>query len=148
MIYRDSDLPPDVDRSIVIACITGWVHGLDRETGDIRWARELDDRGTVHVAFRYGVLACSAEAAKISRLDYLSGEPLWLATTTGAGPATIVIEQDCIVCAKGGWVDCFDHDGRRIWARHINKGRGAGGVTLALPGNVAQAPDLHRHPTR
>jgi len=144
MIYRDGDLPPDVDRSIVIACMVGWVHGIDRATGAIRWAYDLDSRGNVHVAFRYGVLALSGNADELTRLDYQTGARVWRSPTTDRGPATIVVEQDYIVCAKGSWVECFDHHGHRLWSQRINQGRGTGGISLALPGNVAQAPDLDR----
>jgi outer membrane protein assembly factor BamB len=144
MIYRDGDLPPDVDRSIIVACMSGWVHGLDRATGEVRWMTDLDARGNVNVAFRYGLLVCSANVDELVRLDYLTGAVMWKAQTLESGPAAIVIEQDCVICAKGSWVENYDHQGRRRWGQRVNQGRGTTGITLALPGNVAQGPDLMR----
>ncbi|MBE7450674.1 MAG: PQQ-binding-like beta-propeller repeat protein [Kofleriaceae bacterium] len=148
MTYRENaHLPPEVDRSILVTCISGCVYGLDRATGAFRWGVDLDSRGPVSIGFRHDVLVVSASVHELTRLDYATGAVIWKAPTTGAGRATIVVESDCIVCAKGRYVDCFELDGRRRWSQTV-QGHGEGAIALAFPGNVVQADGTWEKPRR
>jgi outer membrane protein assembly factor BamB len=138
--YREATLEPEADRSILVVGIGGRVIALDRATGTTRWSTRLvpGDDAEVYVALRYGVLAVSAFRARIFVLDYQTGEPRWTAQTSSSGRATIVIEPDLIVCAKGGEIDCWDHEGRHLWTRGVPD-ETPSRAALAFPGNVAQA---------
>jgi outer membrane protein assembly factor BamB len=142
MTYREQEMPAEADRSILVIAINGRVRGLDRFNGALRWANDLFEGGTgpVHVAFRYGVLVVSAGGKQVFRLDYTTGATLWSAPTRSEGRATIVIEPDLIVIAKGGYIDAFSHAGQHYWQQPLT-GLGTGRIALAFPGNVAQADD-------
>ena len=45
---------------------------------------------------------------------------------------------DLIVVGKSGYLDGYDHGGRRLWSQSLS-GRGTGRLALGFPGNVAQA---------
>ena len=140
--YRDGVAGSEADRSVLVVALGGNVLGLDRMTGAVRWTNSLPGGGSheVFVALRYGVLAVSAWGSKVFRLDYLTGATLWAADTTGSGRATIVVEHDLIVVGKSGYLDGYDHGGRRLWSQSLS-GKGTGRLALGFPGNVAQADD-------
>jgi|JI10StandDraft_1071094.scaffolds.fasta_scaffold118479_2 outer membrane protein assembly factor BamB len=140
--YRGAVVGSEVDCSVVVVALRGAVVGLERATGQIRWDNELVGGGGAEVAigFRYGVLAVSAAGGLLYRLDYLTGATLWHSPTTSAGRATILVEHDLIIVGKGGYLDAFDHGGRRVWQQKL-AGKGMGRLALAVPGNVAQADD-------
>lgn len=142
MAYREQELPPEADRSILLVGLNGVVVGLDRETGTKRWENQLPGggTGTVFIAQRYGLLIVSASRERVYRLDYRTGKTVWTKNTSSAGRATIVVESDLIVVAKGGYVDAFDHDGAALWRQPL-RGKGLGRVALGFPGNLAQADD-------
>jgi outer membrane protein assembly factor BamB len=139
MTYREQEMRAEADRSILVVATGGSVRGLHRFTGDVRWANDLPagGLGEVYIAFRYGVLAVSASGNQLFRLDYATGATLWSTPTQSTGRATIVIEPDVIVVAKGGCVDAFSHAGQHYWSQPLT-GLGFGGVALAFPGNVAR----------
>lgn len=140
--YREQVAGTEADRSVVVVALSGRVLGLERTTGQIRWENTLPGGGygEVYLAFRYGVLVVSATRDAVYRLDYLTGQTLWAAETSRSGRASILVEPDLIFVGKGGYVDAFDHHGRRYWTQPL-EGRGTGGLALALPGNIAQADD-------
>lgn len=143
MTYR---APPEVlepDRSVLVVGTNGRVCGVDRATGSILWNSDLPkgSYGEVFIAIGYGVVIASADGAMIFCLDYLTGAERWRSPTTAGGRATIVMEPDQIVCAKGGYIDCFDPDGHHLWSQPL-RGFGVGRVSLGLPGNVAQADGI------
>ena len=140
--YREQVAGTEADRSVIVVALSGTVVGLDRLSGHIRWENNLPGggMGEVFLGFRYGVLAVSARGDDLFRLDYLTGQTLWRASTTGSGRATILVEPDMIIVGKGGYLDAFDHHGRRGWQQRLS-GRGVGGIAIALPGNVAQSDE-------
>jgi len=142
MPYREGEALVEADRSILVVGISGHVLGLERATGAIRWRNNLKGGGSAEVflGFRFGVLVVSAAGDAVFRLDYQTGATLWSAETQASGRASIVIEPDLIVVAKGGYLDAFDHDGRKLWGQPLS-GMGTGRVALGFPGNVAQADD-------
>jgi glucose dehydrogenase len=138
MSYRQQDPPPEFDRSILLVGLNGQLFALDRESGEIRWENQLGrSGGDVFVAMRYGLVVASPPTSTIYCVDYATGETLWQAETTSAGQTTILIEPDCIVVGKAGYLDCFDHDGGKLWDQPL-EGKGIGAVALAFPGNIAQ----------
>jgi hypothetical protein len=141
MSHRQGGVPLESDRSILVLGVSGACLGLSRATGEVTWRNILSrgGGGEVSVAFRFGVVAVSAAGHALFRLDYRTGDTLWQAETSGGGRATIVVEPELIVVAKGGYVDAFGHDGSRHWRQPL-KGIGEGRMALAFPGNVAQ-PD-------
>jgi hypothetical protein len=78
-------------------------------------------------------------------LDCLIGVERWRQPTHSSGSETIVIEPDHIVCAKGGYVDCFAPSGAPLWSQPLS-GYGLGRSALGYPGNVAQADDRGEQP--
>jgi hypothetical protein len=142
MTYREQEIPPEADRSVLVVGLNGKVFGIHRDTGELVWTNKMPGGGMeeVFIALRYGVLVVSASGKRIFRLDYYTGKTLWEVTTTASGRATIVVEHDCIVVAKGGYIDCFEHEGKRRWKQPL-KGMGLGRVAMGFPGNVAQADD-------
>jgi outer membrane protein assembly factor BamB len=138
MSYREGEAIVESTRDILVVGLAGKVIGLDRRGGEIRWTRVLQSLGGVFVALRHGLLVVSGNASSVHRLDYLSGEVVWSKPTTANGRATILIETDVVIVAKGGYLDAFAHDGAPLWKQEL-KGMGIDAATLALPGNIAQA---------
>ena len=138
--------PRAEDRSILVVALNGQVVGVDRQTGEIRWKQGTDGGsggiGEVFVAMSHGLLLVSGHDAMLVSLDYATGAIKWRGHTYSTGRATILVERDVIVCAKGGYLDCFGHGGMKLWTQPLS-GLGQGRVTLGFPGNVAQA-DSHR----
>src|SRR5688572_26834054 len=100
MTYRQSEAPPEVDRSIVVVGLNGKVFGLDRLTGQLCWTNGLTGgggSGEVFIALRYGALVVSASGMRVYSLDYRTGETRWMVATQGAGRASILIEPEYIV---------------------------------------------------
>ena len=142
MAYREAEALIETDRSILVVGLAGKVVGVDRATGQLRWVNDLPGggHGSVFIACRHGALVVSALGKAVYRLDYLTGETLWMAETSERGRATIVIEPDVIVVAKAGYIDGFDHAGQRVWTQTL-EGMGIARVALAFPGNIAQSDD-------
>ena len=138
MPFREQELPPEADRSVLVVGLNGLVFGLDRDTGIMKWENKLPrgGYGPVYVAMRYGAVVASANGSRLFRLDYRTGEAMWVANTSASGRATILIEQDRIIVAKGGYLDCFDHAGTAMWKQPLS-GKGMGRVALGFPSNVA-----------
>ena len=132
--YRSAATP------ILLAALNGSVTGLDAATGESVWTHALDGAGfgVVEIALeRDIVLACPASGS-IFCLEYASGTLRWKAATSGLhGRATMLVDADRVVVAKGGALDCFAlTSGERLWnVRNL----GTGSVALALPGRVRQA---------
>lgn len=141
-VYREDAVVPELDRSTLVVGISGRLFGIDRATGDVRWQYAIPGwvKGEVFLAVRYGLVIASAFSGRIVALDYQSGAERWIAETTASGRASIVVESDLIVCAKGGYVDAFDHAGAKRWSQPL-RGAGQGRIALGFPGNVAQADD-------
>jgi outer membrane protein assembly factor BamB len=142
MTYRQDAGPPpaEIDRSLLVVGLNGIVVALERATGQLRWRNDLPGHGgrEVFLALRYGVLVVSASGNGVARLDYATGALVWEHPTRGSGRATILVEPELIVVAKGGYLDAFDHDGRLLWQQPL-EGVGMGGTSLGFPGNVVQA---------
>ncbi len=145
MDYRAAPETSAPDRSLLVVGLAGNVYAIDRATGELRWHNELKGGGygEVAIAVDYGVVIASAGSAMVFCLDYLSGAVRWKHATQSPGRATILIEPDQIVCAKGGYVDCFTPDGNQLWGQPL-RGAGAARVALGYPGNVVQADDPGR----
>jgi outer membrane protein assembly factor BamB len=143
MEYRNNAAPLAPDRSVLVVGLRGLVYGLDRVTGAVRWRNSLPEGGLgeVFIAVGFGVVVASARGANLHCLSYLTGETRWVQPTQAMGRATIVIEAAQIVCAKGGYIDCFAPDGTTMWSQPL-KGAGLGRMALGFPGNVAQADDV------
>jgi outer membrane protein assembly factor BamB len=143
MTYRESahaetEVPPELNRSILVVGLNGIVIGIHRESGEYAWKyASLEGRGVVGIGLRYGVLVASADGPSIDRIDYLTGKHLWRRRTTSRGRATVLVEHDCIVVAKNGYLDCMDHQGKPLWSDKL-EGCGLGSATLGFPGNLAQ----------
>src|SRR5262249_18318095 len=144
MDYRANAAPLEPDRSILVVALDGHVYGLDRATGEVRWHNNLPGGGTdeIFLAIGYGVVVVSAPPSKLFCLGYLTGQTRGAQMPPPPGRATIVVEPDQIVCAKGGYVDCFSPDGKLLWQQPL-RGAGQGVIALGYPGNVAQADETH-----
>jgi hypothetical protein len=142
MDYRANAAEPQPDRSVLVVGLSGHVYGIARATGELLWANNLRGGGfgEVFIAVGYGVVIASAGGAALYCIDYLTGNDRWAVATQASGRATIVIEPDQIVCAKGGYIDCFSPDGNKLWSQPL-KGAGVGRIALGYPGNIAQADD-------
>ena len=142
-MYRETEQPPQPDRSLLIVGIRGHVYAIDRDSGQLRWHNELPGGGLEEVALAvgYGVVVASARGRRLFCLDYLTGQTRWEAATQSGGRATILIEPDQIVCAKAGYLDCFAPDGTQKWSQPL-RGAGTGRAALGYPGNVVQADDI------
>lgn len=137
MIYRQQS---DSSRDILVTASNGRVFGLARKTGEVRWENELVDSGwnDVFLAMRHDTLMASSTEAFVYRIDYKTGATVWRVETKASGQAQIVIESDCITVAKGGYLECFDLEGHRLWRRaYPNKWSGA--LAFGYSGNILQA---------
>jgi outer membrane protein assembly factor BamB len=127
---------------VLVIGIHGQVLGVDAASGEIRWQDGLKGGGYGEVALAISEthVVASALHGKVFCFRYPTGEPLWEASTSAMGRATIVIEGELVFVAKNGEVDCFSLDGRRLWSQPL-KGKSVGRIALGFPGNVVQADD-------
>jgi outer membrane protein assembly factor BamB len=141
MTYRTTEQAIEPDRSILVVALHGKVHGVDRDTGEVRWVNDLGgwgSRGHVALAVGYGIIIAAAETGGIHCLHYRTGTSRWRGDTQATGRATVLIEADQIICAKGGYVDAYSPDGRLLWQQPL-RGAGTGTAAIGYPDNVVQA---------
>jgi outer membrane protein assembly factor BamB len=125
---------------ILVAALNGTVHGIDAATGETVWSNPLDGAGfgVVEIAIERDVVLACPTSSFVFCLDYATGELRWRASTSGLhGRATLLIDGDRVIVAKGGGLDCFHlGSGERSWDV---KNLGTGSVALGVPGRVRQA---------
>ena len=140
MEYRTSGAL-DPDRSVLVIGINGVVLGVDRASGTPRWRTDLaSEGGSVFLAVGYGVVIASSLGATLYCLDFLTGVVRWRRPTRSRGRASILIEPDHIICAKGSIVECVGPRGESMWELEVREG-GFQRTALGYPGNVTQADD-------
>jgi outer membrane protein assembly factor BamB len=132
--YRTAATP------VLVVAVNGSVFGIDASNGEQRWSNVLDGAGfgVVELAIESErVLACPA-GGFVFCLDESSGETRWRAATSGLrGRATMLVDGDRVVVAKGGAVDCFSlATGERAWSVG---NVGTGSIALGVQGRVRQA---------
>jgi outer membrane protein assembly factor BamB len=129
-------------RDIVIVGINGQVIGIDAASGQQRWQDGLKGGGYGEVALaatdRH--VFASAQGSMLFCFNYATGELLWKEETTSSGRASIVVQDERVYVAKGGEVNCFTFEGRRLWSQGL-PGMGFGSVSIGFPGNIVQADD-------
>ncbi len=131
----------DSDRSLLVVGAHGHVYAFDRASGEVRWHNSLSGGGTeaVALAIGFGVVVASGSHGKIFCLDYATGAERWSAQSEGTGRASVLVEADQVVCAKGGTIHCYGNDGRLKWKQVV---AGTGVVcAIGYPGNVQQADE-------
>jgi len=133
MPYREPE-----QRSPIVVCATSeHVIGLHRDTGERVWTLDFEGLGTslrlafagdhVFVGMSRG-LACVVER---------TGEVVWKQATKIAA-MTLLLDGDRIVVGGSGRVACFDLHGEELWRDELH-GMGLEGLSLGVPGNVANA---------
>lgn len=129
-------------QDILIVGIGGQVVGIDATSGRVQWEDGLKGGGYGEVALaatsRY--VFASATGAMLFCFNYTTGALLWKTETSAMGRATIVVQDERVYVAKGGEINCFTFDGRRLWSQEL-PGRGLGSIALGFPGNIVQADD-------
>lgn len=129
-------------RDILIVGINGQVLGIDVASGAVKWEDGLKGGGYGEVALaatdRH--VFASALAAMLFCFDYATGRLLWKEETSASGRASVVVQDERVYVAKGGEINCFTFEGRRLWAQPL-PGRGLGSVSIGFPGNIVQADD-------
>lgn len=119
---------------VLVVAFNGNVYGLDPPTGRELWHYELEaavpgvafDGGRVYVTGYEGILAA---------LDYVTGREIWRVKTAFSGLKSSIVAQGGLVFV--GWlgeVECYTHEGRRLWANPF-KGKGYSETALGFPGN-------------
>ncbi|MEI8255708.1 MAG: PQQ-binding-like beta-propeller repeat protein, partial [Deltaproteobacteria bacterium] len=132
--YRTAALP------VMVVAVNGAVHGVDSTSGAALWTNPLDGAGfgVVEIEIENDALLACPAGGFVFCLDQASGETRWRAATSGLhGRATMLMDGDRVVVAKGGAVDCFAvATGEKLWSV---KNVGTGSVALGVPGRVRQA---------
>lgn len=129
-------------RDILIVGINGRVIGIDTASGQPRWEDGLKGGGYGEVALAATdrLVFASATGAMLFCFEYATGQLVWKSETTSSGRASVVVQDERVYVAKGGEIDCFTFEGRRVWAQGL-PGRGLGSIALGFPGNIVQADD-------
>jgi outer membrane protein assembly factor BamB len=125
---------------ILVAALNGTVLGIDASTGDTVWVNPLDGAGfgVVEIAIERDVILACPTSSFVFCLDYASGDVRWRAATSGLhGRATLLVDGERVIVAKGGALDCFAmSSGERLWRV---ESVGTGSVALGVPGRVRPA---------
>lgn len=129
-------------KSVVVIGISGKLIGVDAATGETRWENNMKGGGygAVGLAITDDKIFASAASAMIFCLSYPDGEQLWTADTSASGRSSIVVEGDRVFVSKGGEIDCYTLDGKRVWSQAL-KGAGVGRTAIGVPHNVVQSDD-------
>jgi outer membrane protein assembly factor BamB len=139
--------PAAQDRTVLVVAFRGWVFGLERATGQVRWETLLED------------LSCEAEteiwigddvviAASVNRLSfiaYATGQLYASVPLAGSylGRPTMLVDEGHVYIGGSGQLACYTMGGQLAWLEPF-KGKGGGSVALGLPGNTRQADDAGR----
>ena len=128
------------DRSVILVGLNGHLAGLDVATGQVLWKNALRGGldGEVEIATWGNYVFASATGPKLFAVDYHSGEEVWTVPTSGTGRAVLVVEENMVMVAKEGTIDCYDFGGQRLWSQAL-RGLGVGNIAIGLPGNIRQA---------
>jgi outer membrane protein assembly factor BamB len=132
----------DTDRSLLVVGAHGHVYAFDRQSGEVRWHNSLSGGGTeaVALAIGFGVVIASGSHGKIFCLDYQTGNERWSAAPEGTGRASLLLEADQVVCAKGGTIHAFGHaTGSLLWKATVAGSEAV--CAIGYPGNVQQADE-------
>jgi outer membrane protein assembly factor BamB len=135
-----SDLESPAPHAIV--ALNGKVYAIDASTGELRWQNELKGSGygAPALAITKSRVFVSAHGSAIHCLDYSTGQPIWTENATSSGRASILIHDGRVYVAKGGSLDCYTLDGRKVFSQPL-RGAGVGPVALGFPGKVVQADE-------
>jgi outer membrane protein assembly factor BamB len=125
---------------LLIVTVEGKVAAIDMESGREVWRNSLSGAGmgVVEVWVEGATVLVAPVSNVIVALRYTTGEEIWRATTTGSGRASILVEGQRVIVARGGYVDCFDPNGQRLWSNELS-GLGMGATGIALLGTSRQA---------
>jgi len=129
-------------RGPLVVSFNGRIFGLDRDTGAIRWERELEPGAQ---AIRFQVVEdriYTATSVHALCLDYQSGEEIWSVARRHYGTGMILVQGDRMFVATNGEVECISTDGELVWDNGFS-GKGYGAIALGLPG-VAVQEDVKR----
>lgn len=140
-MYRQDAAP---DRSILVTAFSGQLFGIDRASGEIRWAVGANTfgYGVLEIAFEGGVVIV-ASRTQLGFVDYLTGQVHAVVDIEGDHPRrpTMIVDNGQVLIARDGEVTCFTTRGDRVWYQPF-KGKGIGVTAIGLPGNVRQADDV------
>jgi outer membrane protein assembly factor BamB len=124
----------------VVVAFSGRVFGLDPASGAIVWEHEIDTAGNATALAITETHVYAASFRELTCFRYPSGELAWTVSTTKIGRTTLLLEDDKLLVAKAGEVECFTLDGKQLWHNRF-KGKGIGYVSIGVPGNVMQADE-------
>jgi len=127
------------ERELLIMAGSGWVQALDTANGEAAWTVELRSpkptTPSIGVSDGRVVIATSGQ---IYCVEYSSGKQLWQRPCLGASSRpTLLVEDGRIYLAGTSRTECFDIDGKQLWAG--NAPAVTGYVALATKTSVAQA---------
>jgi len=125
---------------ILVVAFNSRVFGLDARTGTRLWSY-ADVIGTPRLAVRDGRVY--ALGGNLVALDQKTGALLWqqVGLFQSADP-TLLLEGDRLYLGGRGKAYCYTIEGQLLWEEGF-KGQGVGAVSLAFPGNAAQADETH-----
>jgi outer membrane protein assembly factor BamB len=135
-MYRDSAA---VDRSILVVAFSGHVFGVDRASGEIRWAHDIEGGGDIELHVE-GRVVIAANHRRIVFLEYSTGEEIRggeLPTGSG-GRTTMMVDEENVYVARGGQVYCYGLGGKAKW-KQVFGDKGIGTVALGFPGATRQS---------
>jgi outer membrane protein assembly factor BamB len=126
--------------SLLFVQLGGFLHGINRETGQTTWETELGvGRGQL-VCVKDRVYV-AAESKKLFILNANTGKLEATTSFRGMGQApTILADGDRIFVTSGGTLNAFDLDGEVLWSNPF-KGRGNGSMGLATATADRQADE-------
>lgn len=133
-------------RETLIVGLNGQVAGLDPESGQEKWRNRLeeDDQGPVELAIVGDIVFACADRGQLYSIDKTTGMTRWRAPTSrDIGRSTILVEEEGgqprrIFVAKGGVIDCFAAEGKRVWSQNLPE-TGVGSAAMAMGDAVRQA---------
>jgi outer membrane protein assembly factor BamB len=125
---------------VLVVAFSGRIFGLDPPTGRALWEHEIDLAGNPTTLIITPSAIFAATFLNLVCLRFPTGEVLWSVPTKVTGRATAILEGDLVFVGKGGEIECFSLGGQSLWHEKF-KGKGAGEVSLGVPGNVAQADE-------
>ena len=142
MVYREGS----EGRNILVAATGGWVRGRDRRTGERVWEVNVAHSGgsfaTYHEAIELivredVVLAAALMDKSLYCIEYQTGAVIGRVDLGTIGRKSILVDGNQIFVGCGREIRCYDLHGNSLWEDLGDKG--AGVVSLGLPGNVRQA---------